>query len=280
MWILVFAACTGAGVKVVGDDTGDSGPDGPELFDPDYVNCSYTGTTSAGESLEGAFDELGRVTFITLEGSASIFDDYTHRFEYDAGDNLFDRIRIDVGADGTSEKLSTLTWLGPDQLLLLEEDDDLDGVVDTRRSWDWLEDGWVRAERVDEGDDGFIDSLMEYTYQVEGDRTLQTGALDEGADGTLEARIVTSFTTGDRLARERAIDEDANGDVEGWYDFTYDAGGNLLVTHAEYYVELEYESSSTFTYVRDGVGRQTHYEIDRGDDGVIDYSSDWTWTCP
>lgn len=99
-----------------------------------------------------------------------------------------------------------LTAIAQDAPFVNEQDTNGDGVVDWRVTV-WSSDAGIVREDVDEGADGTIEQRMVGTYDDNG--ALLSWLVDQGADGTYER---STFYTNDALGRRIRIEADTDGD--------------------------------------------------------------------
>lgn len=159
-------------------------------------------------------------------------------------DDLGQRVEesVDRNDDGTIDEITTWTWV--DGRVATEENGSLPPTWRLRWIYDAL--GRVDTIETDEGDDGDVDERTTFTYDGQGNVSLERR--DDDADGRIDSRtrFLNTYDSSDRLT-ERAVDMHDDGVVDYASTFTWD--GYEVATET-FFTGPDFEHASTATTTR------------------------------
>lgn len=265
-WFCVVGLLPAFGCGLVdGDDASLEGCAEVASGKPDHVRTTRTDTESAVETSVTAFSADGALLHKLIDiGSDGTLDRET-LYSLDAEGRVV-RAEFDGDANGTVDQLTEFVH-EPDGSRPLSEtvDDGVDGVADSRVTWDYSVDG--RELQLEDGNaDGVIDWTVTTYYAADGKRLRVE--LDQDADGTPER--TDDFTyDGDRLVQE-ATDGDGDGTPERVTTFSYDEEHDHRLSGYVVVDSVPEDLRTVGRYVYDDAGLQVRFEEDEGDDGTID----------
>ncbi|MEZ4241654.1 MAG: hypothetical protein R3F59_37005 [Myxococcota bacterium] len=190
-------------------------------------------------------------------------------FETDGG-YPFDGEYVDGVADTTG--FDAFDPVATDQLIREERDQGADGTVDVVNDYTYDADG--RLLTVSYHDDYYGDQSLSYTYDADGNLVEYTE--DQGSDGVIDLRQVDTYDVDGNLI-ESHLDTDGDGVDDAIWTYQYDAG--LVVTST---VDADGDGNvdTWYTYTYDAQGRETEVSGDDGNDGSVDYYSIITYSDP
>jgi hypothetical protein len=157
----------------------------------------------------------------------------------------------DTDADGDIDLLVTWVYLGESALpQTMEEDREADGSLDTRTSYFWDEDDFLRRQEWDNEANGSLDAAWDYTYDENG--RLAESAADSDGDGSPEEITRTEYDDyGQRSWRSEDTNADGTPDELIRWTNSYDEALRLI-----------------------------RIDHDAGDDGSWEAWDTWDFACP
>ena len=194
---------------------------------------------------------------------------YTYR--YDARGNQVQEDSEE--GDGTNVYRATTTYNDRDQPLVRELDRRLDGELDARTTWSYGDDGRILSEAYDGAANGTVNRQKIYHYHEEG-RLLRLEETETLANDAIRRVLHHYDEQGDVIRVERDLNGDGAFDV--FELMSYDER-RLIERVVEQALDGAIDERTTYTYgEHDQLLRR---DVDREDNGIIDWRTDWTWTC-
>lgn len=183
-----------------------------------------------------------------------------------AQQNVFrlERVRLDRLADGTVDEVFELVFsaqgLSTGELI----DDDADGVVDHRFTYQYA-DGSLISSQYDRFDDGSIDITRVFSYQPSGH--IATLAVNDALTAAQLSLTRYSFDDSGRISSS-TIDTDNDGLPESSSTFIHDTAGRLATIFTD--SNLDNLDDSRVSYNYDAQGKVISRELDSDLNGVTD----------
>jgi ELWxxDGT repeat protein len=122
-----------------------------------------------------------------------------------------------------------------------------DGVVDTRRTMAYNENGSIVTKTFESNIGVFADSLLTYTYDAEGKLINTSGAEHSGGPRT----IFYTYNAKDQLVQENHHIK-SSGQPLSQYFYAYDENGNRIKTDTDWDMDNIVDQRTTYTYDANG----------------------------
>ena len=209
------------------------------------------------------YDDNGLM--LTKTANTTGIESYT----YDANGNIT-YYSHDTDGDGTAEEVRTYTYNSNDLKTHEYIDSNNDGQSD-QVLISTYDDYHNLVRRQEQGGDGVDDAITDYTYDADGNLTLEE--YDTNADGSANSTITRTY---DGNGYEISVEHDSDGDgvANRLVTITYDSNGCQLSYIVDTNGDGQINSDETFTCDSDG-NRLTHVQDTNGN-GVTDVVENYT----
>ena len=292
---------TDSGVDTSNDtaDTGDdSGADTAVEARSPYANCIEEGTDSLGGSWTITYDADGNMVLVTYQTDSETgttvytWDDNGNQLSQEADwgdDGVIDYLYVYAYDDQGRRVLSEYTYASGD-FTRIEMTYNADGS-ETRSRYDetgrreerthttYNEHGYPVDVATDNSGDDIPEQSSRYTYVYDSSWRALEQALDNGVDGIVDSLSTFAYDTEGRTLSRR----DTTPPNPGFYqlnEWSYDAAGNVVQFHYEYYCGSGYGMVYRMEYTYDDAGRLLLSTTDNAPFGSIDRTLTSVYTCP
>ncbi|NNF98043.1 MAG: hypothetical protein HKM93_01570 [Desulfobacteraceae bacterium] len=173
------------------------------------------------------------------------------------------QIKYDDNANGTVDKIETITYDTNGSPTRYEEDSDANGTANSIYTYTYDANGNQIRDEEDSNANGTANSIYTNTYDANGNKTQQV--YDSNANGTANSIYTNTYdANGNRIRRE--YDSDANGTANSVETYSYDTNGNK--TRYEEDSDANGTANSIYTYTYDANGNRIRREYDSDANGT------------
>lgn len=239
--------------------TDGSGWDGYDAASPTFI--LYTERDNNGNGSPEQFATWTRdAAGHTLRYEATGQSTWSYDATYDVDGN---RLTYEEDSDGDGD-VDFIEGYGYENSLLVhyEVDDDANGALDYVLDYQRDPDGNRRSAEEDIDGDGAVDVWYTYTLDA-ADRDLHLD-VDEGNDGVIESAIDYVYTDVALRIGSSTVDDLVDGVIDFATSFSYDENGRELYYAEDWDVDAGFEYQRTI--VRDDDGRITSYTMEAEED--------------
>ncbi|MCA9674769.1 MAG: hypothetical protein KC464_07010 [Myxococcales bacterium] len=226
----------------------------------------YDGNGTTDYTSRMTYDADGHVTRYEIDEDGNGTTDWIENDSYVAG--FLAMTSLDYDADGTLDFVGTWTRRADGEPTRYERGPG-DGTIDQVERWEYQgPDAKISRYELDVGNDGMLDAVTTYAYDLD----WTTISYDGDGDGTLDS-IVRQRTDAAGHVLEATNDSGADGSIDGRQVYTYDADGNSTSTRT-------YDGAGTLLAAQlfdwEG-GRRVRMRRDNNGDGAFEIQVTWAY---